>query len=326
MNFIPASVLANISFTLLDDTKKNLIDMGFVDVDGIDTSNRFLEWAQYNEEINTLPITAQEYKTPSLFSVDGGDVINNPDYDIYYEEVALEFLGFEAQRQIFRRLLESYVNYIRGKKITVYYSPYKDMYVYNKVNLNTGREIQRYEFTYEGNDLFDGQNVGDYESDDNICQKITLVMTTDYPNISETFNQSGFERFQAYVNFEYTVMSGITLSDDISFIVDGQKIPYTTLDINRVKTVEAYNVKTDELKHYAQNQSLNITFSGLLNTNNSTIRKIKEDILHSSYLNREYNIEIDGVAYSMLLKSGSISAKINEVATFSCELITRQEV
>lgn len=296
MKLIEAHVLRDFFLDKLDDAKYMLSNAGVYEVNDINYRDlMFLEYAFYNEAIYTVPNTEQEFKTPGIFAVDGGAIINNPNYECYAQDVAFEFLGFEEQRDAFRKLLEMFTSLVRGMSFNVWY------------NSVTG------EFTFD-------------DPRKKSWTKYSCAVDTELPVLSECVNQSGFERFQAYVNFTITVMVDIELTNDTPFIIDGEVIPVTSLAIVRKKIKKTFNVRTEEMQSYAENQELQISFVSVVKKSSPVYQKIKRNIQSRECLNDLFIIEYDGYSYRMYLENGSIMADTGTPKQVQCSFSILKEM
>lgn len=295
MKLIEINALKDIFLEMLDEAKYTLLNAGLNEIDDIDyRSKMFTEYGIYDESIKQVVNTETKFITPGLFVVDGGEILNNPNYDCYVQEIAFEFLGFEAQRDSFRKLLEMFAGYIRGKSITVYYDK------------NTGK------FHYD-----DGYTSG---------VKYNCVIETELPVLSETLQQSGYDRFQAYINMTITVLVDIELANNINFTVDNEKVSIVSLNIKRNKLKKAFNVRTLETQSYAENQSITILFNGVLKGSSPVSQKIKNCILTSNYLNEPFTIKYEGCTYTMFLEAGEIEVIAGSPITYTAQFTTLKEI
>lgn len=295
MKLIEINALKDIFLELLDESKYLLLNAGLNEIDDIDyRSKMFTEYGIYDESIKQVLNTETNFITPGLFVVDGGEILNNPNYDCYVQEVAFEFLGFEAQRESFRKLLEMFAGYIRGKSITIYYDTKTGVFHYN-----------------------DGYTGG---------TKYNCVIETELPVLSETVQQSGYDRFQAYINMTITVLLDIELANDINFTVDGERVSIVSLNIKRNKLKKAFNVRTLETQSYAENQSISISFNGVLKGSSKASQKIKNSILTSSYLNEPFNIVYEGCTYKMFLEGGELEIIAGSPITYTAQFTTLKEI
>lgn len=280
LKLLEAHVLRDFFLEQLDNAKYDLSNSGVYEVNDINYRDlMFLEYGFYNEAIYTVPNTEQEFQTPGIFTIDGGEIINNPQYNCYLQDVAFEFLGFEAQREPFRKLLEAFASRIRGMNFNIWYNP------------TTG------EFIYD-----------DPESNEWI--KYICVCDTELPVFGESVNQSGFERFPSYINFSVSVMDDIELSNDSYLDIDGDVIPVTALVIHRKKTRKPFNVRTEETQSYAESQDFILSFNCVIKTSSEACKKMKRGILSKNYLNEKYVIKYDGYTYNMFLEDGKINAVV----------------
>ena len=254
----------------------------------------FDEYQFYNEYIDQVNDLEEYLITPAIFAYDGADIINNPSYDCYSELVAFEFLGFEKQREAFRKLLEKFVTNIRGKTFIAYYDPNE-----NKLHYD------------------DGITVGD---------EITCIISVEMPELSDTISQSGYDRFQAYVNMDITVLSGIEYSNVSDFTIDNNTLPITTIKISRQKSTKAFNNRTEETLYYAENQTLVISIAGMLNKNSDICKKIEDSILDSDKLNNEFNINYKGHHYSMILSNGELDIVPGDTVSFNATFTTMKNL
>ena len=126
MKMLDVYTMRSMLLEYLEDTRYKLSNNGYLEVNdihfGSDTDEHdhiYTEYGYYNEAIQNVPDTEETLITPGIFAYDGADIINNPDYECYNAQVALEFLAFEKQRSAMRLLLESYVNDIKGKVVLV---------------------------------------------------------------------------------------------------------------------------------------------------------------------------------------------------------------
>lgn len=305
MKIIELSKLREIFIELLEDSRQSLKAMHVSDIDDIKfgTDNTdyphdkiFSEYGEYNENITTLPNTAQVLVTPGIFTVDTGEVLNNPNCECYMEKIAFEFLGFEEQREAMRKLLEAFSASLKSKEISVYYDSELDTFHYNDGNTNG--------------------------------VKYTLITSADFPVISDTIKQSGFNRFQAYVNIDFTALIDLELSNNIQFKVDGENISYTKLTVSRNKVKKTFNTRTVESEGYAENQTRTVSFISMLKPSSTVMKKFKADIELSSdaQLNQSYSVTYDGNTYTMFMESGSISNDVNEPAILQVSLSTLKGV
>ena len=301
MRIIDIASLRKLFLEYLDDAKMNLSNENFHDVDaikfGTDANDDFhdkifLEQGFYDEAVVQVPETEEELITPGMFCYDGADMLNNPNYEAYNVMVAFEFLGFEKQRESFRRLLERYAVELRGKTLQI---SYKDG-----------------EFKW-GDEL------------DNTGEVYDAIISVQYPVLSETVYQSGYDRFQAYINLDLTVLRNIQLANDTDFTIDGETIAYTDLDILRKKITKAFPVRTLDTKSYAENQSISFVVSGVVNTSTTIGQKIKNAILSSSYLNTSFQLAYDGNTYTMFMSDGSLSIKPGESILFTATFESLKE-
>lgn len=299
MKMLDVYTMRSMLLDYLEDTRYKLSNNGYLEVNdihfGSDTDEHdhiYTEYGYYNEAIQNVPDTEETLITPGIFAYDGADIINNPDYECYNAQVAFEFLAFEKQRSAMRLLLESYVNDIKGKVVTLYY--YNDTWYY-------------------------GEDVSDDIK--NNSTPITAYISTEMPVLNNTISQSGYDRFQAYVNIDITILGNLVMPTDTSVSIDGENIIVSDMEINRIKTKKAYNVKSLEIKSYAEDQTITITIAGLLRSNDAFSTKLKSAILDSNQLNTSFVISYDGHTYTMFLDSGTLKlaygSTISYQASFS---------
>lgn len=299
MKMLDVYTMRSMLLEYLEDTRYKLSNNGHLEVNdihfGSDTDEHdhiYTEYGYYNEAIQNVPDTEETLITPGIFAYDGADIINNPDYECYNAQVALEFLAFEKQRSAMRLLLESYVNDIKGKVVTLYY--YNDTWYY-------------------------GEDVSDDVK--NNSTHITAYISTEMPVLNNTISQSGYDRFQAYVNIDITILGNLLMPTDTSVSIDGENIIVSDMEISRIKTKKAYNVKSLEIKSYAEDQTISITIAGLLRSNDAFSTKLKSAILDSDKLNTSFVISYDGHTYTMFLDSGTLKlaygSTISYQASFS---------
>lgn len=301
MRIIDINTLRLLFLDLLEDSRYALNDLEVNEVlfgdDGIGNHNRiYTEYGYYNEAIETVPETEEKLITPGLFLYDNVDIINNPNYDSYNVQAAFEFLGFERQREALRKLLEKYADDIRGKYIDFYL--YQGEWYYDSVpeDIKTNGE------------------------------KFTAIISVEMPVLGTTFSQSGFDRFEAYINLDFTVVKDLELDKGESLKIDGEVFPYSTLSISRQKVAKVFNIKTKESTGYAESQAIGITLEALMQSDSTVMEKIKRGILSSDYLNESYTINYEGYTYKMYLSSGSISNSIGTIRTITASFSTLKEV
>lgn len=291
-------ILDNSRYALEQDNENAVKDLKFgTNPDANYYDRIFTEYGLYNEEIIQTPAD-EELITPGIFTFDGADIVNNPSYDCYNEMVAFEFLGFESQREALRLLLEKFAGDIRGKTFNAWYDDHFDV-------------------------LYYGDNIPE---DTSKLYPLTCIISTDMPVLSDTFQQSGYDRFQAYINIDFTVLYDIDYNDDSSFKIDGEILPVSGLEISRTKTMKAFNVRNLETQSYGENQAITIAISGLFKNSSEVCNKIKRGILSNEYLNESYEIEYSGYKYKMFLNNGSINAVPGTSTTFSAAFSTLYEV
>lgn len=295
MKLIEIEALKDIFLELLDDSKQLLLNAGLDEIEAIDYRTKmFTEYGFFDEAIAQKPITETNFITPGIFTIDGGEILNNPSYDCYVQEIAFEFLGFEHQRDSFRKLLEMFAGFIRGKTIIVYYDPETGVFHYN-----------------------DGFTGG---------IKYNCLIETELPVLSETLQQSGYDRFQAYVNMTITVLLDIQLAAFSNFTVDGEAIPVIALEIKRKKVSKAFNIRTVEVESYAENQAITVVFSGIFKDSSLVCQKIKKGILESNHLNEAFIVEYEGNSYKMFMENGDISITAGSPVSYVVGLSTLREV
>lgn len=307
MRIIDINTLRKIFLELLDEAKYNVSLEGFGEAEDVrfgedpdsDYHEKiFTEYGIYNESIAQAPNNISGYITPGMFAYDGAEIINNPSFDAYNVMVAFEFLAFEEQREIFRKILEKLASNIRGKSFTIYeLGP--DEYVYDF----TGNNIpEAYKKTY------------------------TAVIATEMPVLGETVQQSGYDRFSAYINMDLTVLSTdieLALAKDVT--IDGKSMSLNSVIFQREKSTKAFNVRTKETQSYAENQTINISINGILRGDDVS-KKIENNILGSDFLNEKFTIRFRGHTYEMFLKSGQIELTPNSPLNFTAVFSTRKEV
>lgn len=295
MKLIELEALKEIFLELLDNAKYTLLNAGLNEIDDIDyRSKMFTEYGVYDEEIQQLPSTSMNFQTPGLFVIDGGEVLNNPSYDCYTQEVAFEFLGFENQREAFRKLLEMFAGSIRGKTIQVYYDAITGKFHYN-----------------------DGFTDG---------IKYNCIIETELPVLSETITQSGYDRFQAYINMDITVLVDIELGNDSMIQIDGEYVPVISLAIKRIKNKKIFNNRTIETRGYAENQAIVFAISGVLKGSSAVCQKIKKAILSSNYLNEPFILNYEGYEYKMFLETGDIEVSAGSPVSYQAAFSSLKEV
>lgn len=299
MKIIDNNTLRTIFLDMLDDAKYNLIQENHNEVSAIhfgtgDTRDHiFLEYGYYNEAIAQVPNTEEELITPGIFAYDGADIVNNPNYDCYNVMVALEFLGFESQRDAMRLLLERYATDLRGKSIDVY----------EKDGVYTW-----------------GDNA------DTTGNKYTCLISTEMPVLSETIEQSGYERFQAYINLDFTVLAGIIVANEDELTIDGETLSLTSFIISRDKSIKQYNVKSLERASYAESQTITFSISGMYNANKEASKKIKKAILTKDYMNTPFELAYAGYTYRMYMQKGEMNVSPNSPVTFTAIFSTLKEI
>ena len=295
MKLIELEALKDIFLELLDNAKYTLLNAGLNEIDDIDyRSKMFTEYGVYDEAIQQLPNTSMNFQTPGLFVIDGGEILNNPTYDCYIQEIAFEFLGFEEQRESFRKLLEMFAGYIRGKTIEVYYDTTTGFFHYD-----------------------DGFTGG---------IKYNCVIETELPVFSETIQQSGYDRFQAYINMTFTALIDIELTNNSLLSIDGENIPITSLTLTRSKSVKTFNTRTIETKAYAENQAITISLGGVLQRSSKVCQKIKDAILSERYLNEPFMLTFENHTYKMFLNNGELSIEAGAPIVYAATFSTLKEV
>ena len=123
-----------------------------------------------------------------------------------------------------------------------------------------------------------------------------------------------------------TVLLDIELANDINFTVDGEKISIVSLNIKRNKLKKSFNVRTLETKSYAENQTISISFNGVLKGSSPVSQKIKNSILTSSYLNEPFNIVYDNCSYTMFLEGGELEVISGSPITYTAQFTTLKEI
>ena len=303
MRIIGIDQLRKLFLSFLDEAKYEIYTEGEPEVNDIlfghDKNAQYhekiyTEYGFYNEAIEQVPDIESELVTPGIFAYDGSEIINNQSYECYSELVAFEFLGFEKQRKMFRKLLERMATDIRGKTFTAYYDEERDILHYD-----------------------DGVEEGTL---------LTFIISTDMPELSDTIQQSGYDRFSAYINMDITVIKDIVISDSDSFVIDGEIFPLSVAKISRQKNIKICNVRTKETESYAESQSLTIAISGLLNGSSELCKKLKRGILDPNYLNESYVVSYGGYTYKMLLTNGEIEVKPSDIINVTAAFTTIKEV